>query len=159
MVPNGYLKAYREAGRQAVIHPVKLVHMMFERALTLLDEAEKGALANDPRQRGENISRVIAILNELNASLDHDRGGEQAAFLAGLYESMIVELPKVSINNDVEVLRRTRRYIGRLKKIWEETAMAEHESGKDAAGKGQARSFCGGGGSENVRVANLSVSI
>ncbi len=159
MAPNGYLKAYREAGRQAVIHPVKLIHMMFERAITLLDEAEKGALANDPRQRGENISRVIAILNELNASLDHENGGEQAAFLAGLYESMIVELPKVSIDNDVEVIRRTRRYMGRLKEIWEETAMDEHESGQGATEKGRARAFCGGRRGESVSVANLSVSI
>lgn len=150
-----YLKAYREAGTQAVIHPVKLIHMMFERAVTLLDEAEKGALAGDPRQRGENVSRVIAIVNELNAALDHERGGEQAAFLAGLYESILLELPRVAIDNDVEILRRARRYMKRLKEIWEQTAMEELAAGKAPA----PRAASGGGRGENVRVANLSVSI
>lgn len=152
-----YVKAYREAGRQAVIHPVRLIHMMYERALVLLDEAEKGVMENDPRRRGENISRVIAIVNELNAALDHERGGDQAAFLAGLYEAMIVELPRVSIENDVEIIRRSRRYLGRLKQIWEETAMAELAAGKVPAGKDTGRGA--GGRGAGLRVANLSVSI
>ncbi len=160
MAPNEFLKAYRQAGRQAVIPPVKLIHMLFERGIVHLDEAEKGVLANDPRQRGENVSKVIAIVTELNAAIDRKKGGESAEFLASLYEAILFELPRVAVSNDVEVVRQARRYLRRLKEIWEETAMRENIAG-DTPVEGDVSSpaIAGGRGDGNKRVANLSLSI
>ncbi len=163
MAPNEFLKAYRQTGRQAVIHPVKLIHMLFERGIVHLDEAEKGAQANDARQRGENISKVIAIVTELNTSLDRDKGGESAEFLASLYEAILLELPKVAISNDVAIIRQARRYLVRLKEIWEETAMREKNAAPgDSAPeerKAPQAAVAGGSGHDGRRVANFSVSI
>jgi len=162
MSGNELFKAYRQAGRQAVVPPVKLIQMLFDRGIAHLDEAERGAMANDPKRRGENLSKVIAIVSELNVSLDHKKGGESAEFLASLYEAILLELPKVALNNDIAIIRQARSYLKRLKDIWEETAMREEREEKGAvkaAGEAKENSSQGGRGERNLRVANLSVSI
>ena len=117
--------AYHQSEIQSKIHPVKLIHMMYERTLVLLDLSEKGIIEKNPQIRGENLGKTIAIITELNASVKEDDNSEAARFLRGLYGAILTELPKVAISDDIQIIRRTRTYINRLKEIWEETAMVE----------------------------------
>ena len=55
---------------------------------------------------------------------------ESTEFLRGLYNAMLMELPKVSINNDIKILKRTEAYILKLKEIWENDVMAEEKANK-----------------------------
>lgn len=124
--------AYRQTQAQSKIHPVKLIHMMYERALVHLQMAEEGIVQKSPKVRGENLSKAIAIITELNASVKDDDSSEAAQFLRGLYGAILVELPKVAVSGDVQVLRQAAVYIKKLNQIWEQTAMREME---EAAGK------------------------
>lgn len=117
--------AYQTSEAQTQIHPVKLIHLLYERVLVHLEMAEKGALANNVKERGENLSKAIAIIAELNASIKEGDDSEAAAFLRGLYSAILIELPKVGISGDVEIIRQSHRYLNRLREIWESTAMAE----------------------------------
>lgn len=126
MVYSHMVNAYRRSEKQAEIHPVRLIHMMYERILTHLQYAEAGIKEGNPKKRGENLGKAIALITELNASIKQDDESEAAHFLRGLYNSILMELPKVSVSGKVDVLRQTARYIKELKKIWEETAMIEH---------------------------------
>ncbi len=119
-------KRYRQTEKLATIHPVKLVHLMYERVLVHLDLVLEAVEERDPVKRGENLGRAIAIVTELNASIRKEDASEAAEFLRGLYSAILVELPKVAVNNDAEIVRRARRYLGKLKEIWEQTAMREH---------------------------------
>ncbi len=127
--------AYRQTEQLASIHPVKLIYLMYERVLSHLDLALEAMEEDNPVKRGENIGRAIALITELNASIKKDDDSEAAAFLRGLYAAILVELPKVALNNDQEIVRRARRYMGRLKTLWEETAMREHGLAVEPAGK------------------------
>ncbi|MFH1216582.1 MAG: flagellar export chaperone FliS [Pseudomonadota bacterium] len=120
--------AYRQSEAQSKIHPVKLIHLMYERTLIHLDMALIGIENKSPQLKGENLGKAIAIITELNASVKDDDDSEAALFLRGLYNAILVELPKAAVNNDAQVVRQTSSYIRRLKEIWEETAMAELES-------------------------------
>jgi len=124
--------AYQKSEAQAEIHPVKLIHLMYERVLTHLDQAEQGLLQKNVKLRGENLSKAIAIISELNAAIKENDNTEAADFLRGLYSAILVELPKVSISHDVEIIRQTSRYIQKLKSVWEETAMKEAGLSKTA---------------------------
>lgn len=135
MVTNQVVNAYRKSSKHASIHPVKLIHMMYERVLTHFEHAEAGVKEGDPKKRGENLGKAIAIITELNASVKHDDGSEAARFLRGLYNSILVELPKVSVSGDIRTLRQAHQYIAELKKIWEETAMSENGFGTDTGGR------------------------
>lgn len=125
MVARQAINAYRKTVVQTDIHPVKLIHMMYERVLTHLEQAEIGVRDNAPKVRGENLGRAIAIITELNASIKQDDDSEVADFLRGLYGAILVELPKVSISGDIKILKRAHAYIKELKETWEQTAMRE----------------------------------
>ncbi len=118
--------AYRRAAIQEQnIPPEKLIYLLYERVLKHLRWAGEGIDEQNPQKRGENLGKAIAIVAELNASLDMETAGEAAVFLRGLYVAILVELPKVSVSNDLEVLKRASRYLQKLKDIWEQTAMQE----------------------------------
>lgn len=125
MVGQKVLNAYRTMEKQAEIHPVKLIHMLYERVLVHLQLAEEGIREQLPKKRGENLGKAIAIITELQASIKSEDHSEAARFLRGLYGAILVELPRVSVSQDVKVLRQTSIYLERLKQIWEETAMRE----------------------------------
>ena len=126
MVSKQASDAYFQAQASAKIHPVKLVHMMYERLLFNLTCACEGIEENDVKKRGESLSKAIAIITELNCSLRPGDESAPALFLRGMYEVMLVELGKVAVSKDVAVIRQAHRYVSRLKKIWEETAMQEN---------------------------------
>jgi len=125
MVGQKVLNAYRTTEKQAEIQPAKLIHMLYERVLVHLELAEEGIREQTPRKRGENLGKAIAIITELQASIKSEDHSEAAQFLRGLYGAILVELPKVSVSQDVKVLRQACIYLERLKGIWEETAMRE----------------------------------
>jgi flagellar protein FliS len=126
---------YQKSEAQAETHPVKLIHLMYERVLTHLELAEQGVLQKDVKLRGENLSKAIAIISELNAAIKKDDKTETADFLRGLYSAILVELPKIGISQNVEIVRQSIRYIQKLKSIWEETAMKEAGFSKAANGE------------------------
>jgi len=123
---NQVLDAYRKSEKQASVHPVKLIHMLYERVLTHLEHAEVGVKENNPRKRGENLGKAIAIITELNASIKQEDGSEAAQFLRALYTAILIELPKVTISGDTKILHRSHAYLKELKDVWEQTAMREH---------------------------------
>jgi flagellar protein FliS len=125
MVGQKVLDAYRTTEKQAEIQPVKLIHMLYERVLVHLELAEEGIREQTPKKRGENLGKAIAIITELQASIKSEDHSEAAQFLRGLYGAILTELPRVSVSQDVKVLRQARSYLERLKQIWEETAMRE----------------------------------
>ena len=125
MVGQQALSAYQKTATQAEIPPVKLIHMLYERLLVHLAMPEQGIKENSPKVRGENLGKAIAIITELNASISSEDETDAAHFLRGLYTSILVELPKVAVSLDVNILQQTSKYMRQLKEIWEQTAMAE----------------------------------
>ncbi len=125
MVGQKVLNAYRTTEKQAEIHPVKLIHMLFERVLVHLELAEEGIREKSPKKRGENLGKAIAIITELQASIKSEDHSEAAKFLRGMYGAIMFELPKISVSQDVKILRQAHTYLARLKQVWEETAMKE----------------------------------
>lgn len=104
--------------------PRRLILMLYDGALRFLKEARQGALEKNPQKRGENLGRAIAIIAELQASLNPNMNDDATEFLRGLYSSILMELPKASLNNNVKPIEQTERYIAQLRKIWAEQVMA-----------------------------------
>ena len=124
MVSSQAENAYQQTVMQTKIHPVELIHMLYERVLVHLELAEAAILKDQPLNRGEHLSKAIAIVTELYVSVKPDES-EASQFLLGLYEAILAELPKVGTSKDVEVLRRSHRYLKQLKEVWEDVAMQE----------------------------------
>ena len=119
---NNYLNNHYEG-----MDPKQLILLLYKGALSRINLAREGIQEDDIKKRGENVSRVIAIISELHASLDPDMKDESTEFLRGLYETMLMELPKVSLNNDIQILNRTEKYIAKLAEIWTHEVMGKEE--------------------------------
>ncbi len=110
--------------------PEQLILMLFRGALDRIRLAGEGIEENNIQKRGENLSKAIAIVSELNSSVDTTMNDEGTQFLRGLYSAILTELPKVSLTNDMEILRRTHAYISKLKEIWEAEVMGKGSQNK-----------------------------
>ena len=120
--------AYLQAKVQPETDPKRLILMLYEGVLEDLRLAKEGIEQQDTRKRGEHLSRAVAIVSTLLTSLHNDTMDESIAFLRGLYQSMLVELAKVAVTHDVQVLDLAFRYLERLKQIWEHDVMGTHTS-------------------------------
>lgn len=105
--------------------PEQLILMLYKGALSRMCLTREGIKEKNAKKKGENLSKAIAIISELNASIDTNKGDESTLFLRGLYVAILAELPKVNLNNDLKTLDRAEKYISRLKEIWETDVMAK----------------------------------
>ncbi len=128
--------AYRRTEKMAAIHPVKLIHLMYERIIAHLDLVVEGIDQGNVIKRGENLGKAIAIITELNASIKTDDQSEAAAFLRGLYTSILVELPKVSIKNDKAIAVKAQEVYQAV----DGDLGADGHAGKRPAGRAQSGS-------------------
>ncbi len=123
MVHGNALNSYHKAQVYDEMDPKKLILMLYEGAIKRVVLAREGIKNGKPKLRGENLGKAIAIISELNACLDDNIKTEEINFLRGLYTAMLTELPKVSVNEDIEILNRTEKYLAELKRIWVTTVM------------------------------------
>ncbi|WP_321494904.1 flagellar export chaperone FliS [uncultured Desulfobacter sp.] len=130
MVYNA-LSSYQKVQISSEINPQKLILMLYEGAIKRITFAREGVINKNPKQRGENLSKAIAIISELNTSLRNTED-EQIAFLRSLYIAMMQELAKVSVTNDIQTLDRAIKYLMELKRIWETTVMGQNNTAKGA---------------------------
>ena len=132
MVYGNAFNSYQKAQVYDEMDPNRLILMLYEGAIKRIILARQGIKNDNPKLRGENIGKAIAIIAELNACLDTTIKTEEINFLRGLYAAMLVELPKVSVSGDIKILDRAEKYMKELKKIWETTVMnKDHKSGSD----------------------------
>jgi flagellar protein FliS len=74
------------------------------------------------KMRGENISKVIGILTELDCALDRDADDELVENLSDLYRYMVDRLTHANVKNDPDALKEVERLLTALKDGFEGAA-------------------------------------
>ena len=116
------LNKYRQNSISTIEDPQKIVKLLFEAATKELGLVKVNF--NEPKERGKHLGKAIAIVGELQAGVNLEKGGEAAEFLYGLYGAIIRELSKISgKEKDLEIIERSIRYLSELKKIWIECVL------------------------------------
>jgi flagellar protein FliS len=77
--------------------PIELVRLLYQAATGALREARRHLEAGDILERTRAISKASAVLLELTAALDFERGGEIAQRLAQLYDYMLRRLTEANL--------------------------------------------------------------
>ncbi len=98
--------------------PHELIEMLFEGAAARLTKALGCIEHGDIEGRSASINATISILHGLQASLDHDRGGDLAGNLDELYGYMGRRLLRANADNDAAVLREVMDLLGTLREAW-----------------------------------------
>ena len=113
MTPHG-LNAYRATEAQSRT-PLELVVMLYDGAVRFIGVARDAIGRRDIPARRDALSRALAIVSELQSTLNIDKGGEIALKLDGLYDYINERLLEAAMKNSVEPLDEARKILGTLR--------------------------------------------
>jgi flagellar secretion chaperone FliS len=98
--------------------PLELVVMLYDGVLGHLSVARDAIERKDIGARRDAMSRALAILGELQNTLNVEHGGEIAAALDDLYSYATRRLMQAVVDNDVEPVDEVRRLLDGLRDSW-----------------------------------------
>ena len=117
---NG-LNAYRQTQVQSRT-PLELVVMLYDGAIKSMTAAREAILRRDIRARRDAISKALAIISELQSTLNLEQGGQIASSLDDLYGYSTRRLLDAAAKNDVKPLDEIRRVFETLRDAWQTIA-------------------------------------
>ena len=98
---------------------LQLVVMLYDGAITFLNQAKEKMAAQDASGKGLCIGKALDIIAELNASLNFQKGHEVAANLFHLYNFMTAHLTRANLNWDAVALDEVINILAQLRDAWE----------------------------------------
>lgn len=98
----------------------RLVVMLYDGAIKFLKLAIRQIEDGNNEAKGQYINRAQDIINELNAVLDMERGGEIAVNLRKLYMFMTSRLAEANIKRDINMLNEVIKLMEELNQGWKE---------------------------------------
>ena len=96
----------------------KLVVMLYEGAIKFLKQAIPEMEAGNHEAKSKYLNKAENIINELNAVLDMEAGGEIATNLRGLYMFMIRHLNEANIKQDTQRIEEVIKLLEELNQSW-----------------------------------------
>ncbi len=100
----------------------RLVVMLYDGAIKFLKLAVRELEAGNFAAKGQYINRAQDVINELNAVLDMETGGEIATNLRGLYALMNRHLGQANIKRSPEMIQEVIKLLEELNQSWKAIA-------------------------------------
>lgn len=113
--------AYRETAVMTA-SPVQLVVMLYDGANRFLKQAIAAHEHAQPLKASAPLGRAQAIVEELFATLDVERGGEVAGRLQGIYVFCLSEMADARMDAKPDRLHEVVRLLGELRESWSQLA-------------------------------------
>jgi flagellar protein FliS len=120
-------RAVRSHGLVADASPTRLVQIMFEHILSYLASAsgcmqriKDNRPLSDVIAKGNAMSKAIALIGQLNGTLDMERGGQIAENLRALYEYMLNRLTLANATNDTSLVAEVSGLVAKIKSGWDQ---------------------------------------
>ncbi len=117
------LQAYQAVNVQSR-SPLELVVMLADGTLRFLQQARDAETRGDIAGRAAGISRTLAIIGELQSTLNMDEGGPVASELERLYSYMSNRLLDVTLKRDVGAIDEVHKLMALLRDGWARAAEA-----------------------------------
>jgi flagellar secretion chaperone FliS len=119
-------RAVSNRGLVAEASPTRLVQIMYEEVLTQLIIAQ-GCMTrisnnlplNEIVAKGKAMGKAIRLINQLNGTLDMERGGEIAANLRSLYVYMLARLTLANATLDASIVGEVITLVRKVKSGWD----------------------------------------
>lgn len=99
--------------------PLELVVMLYDGVLRFLGTAEDAVRRGDIPARRTALSKALAIISELQSTLNMEHGGDIARSLDDLYRYASLRLLDAAARNDAEPIEETIRLFRTLREGWE----------------------------------------
>lgn len=121
MRPAHGLAAYRHTEVQSRT-PIELVVMLYDGALRFLGAGRAAIERNDIAARRDAFSRLLAIISELQSTLNIEGGGPVAVSLDELYTFVTQRVMASAMDNSVAPLDEARTVLETLRDGWHQIA-------------------------------------
>jgi flagellar protein FliS len=120
-------RSVRSHGLVAAASPTRLVQIMFEQTLEQLATAQ-GCMARihdnlpltDVITKGKALGKAIRLIEQLNNTLDMQRGQNIAENLRSLYIYMLARLTLANATNDPKIVAEVASLILKVKSGWDQ---------------------------------------
>ncbi len=118
---------YRETAIKTA-NPLQLVVILYDGAIQALQEAREHMKRKDIGKRTRCLNRSVAIISELQASLNFSASGSIAESLDRLYDYMKQGIFKAGIEQQTEPLNHIIGLLESLRSAWGELASQSHDA-------------------------------
>jgi flagellar protein FliS len=119
-------RAVNSHGLVADASPARLVQIMFEQILSQLaiaqgcmERIKDNRPLNEVVAKGKALGRAIRLINQLNSTLDMERGREIAANLRDLYLYMLNRLTLANVTSDGRLVAEVAALVHQVKTGWD----------------------------------------
>lgn len=109
--------------------PLELVVMLYDGALTFMGTAQQAIRRGDIAARKTAISKALAIVSELQSTLNMEQGGALASSLDELYRWSSVRLLDATVHNDPAPIEEVMQVFRTLRDGWSGIASAPASPG------------------------------
>jgi flagellar secretion chaperone FliS len=120
-------RSVRSHGLVAEASPARLVQIMFEQILAQLATAQgcMGRIANNQPvneviSKGKALGKAIRLIDQLNNTLDMERGQNIAENLRALYVYMLARLTLANVTNDAKIVVEVASLVQKVKTGWDQ---------------------------------------
>jgi flagellar secretion chaperone FliS len=104
--------------------PGQLVVMLYDGCLRFLHQAAYAMREGNAAESGARLSRAEAIIEELLATLDLEKGGVVASRLQGIYVFCSKHLIEARLGRDPEMIDKVSELLSELRDAWAQVAAA-----------------------------------
>ena len=125
-------RAVRSHGLVADASPTRLVQIMFEHILSNLavahgcmERIHDNRPLSDVVTKGTAMGKAIRLINQLNGTLDMERGGEIAESLRALYVYSLARLTLANATNDASIVAEVSNLMRDIKIGWDQIVTDE----------------------------------
>jgi flagellar secretion chaperone FliS len=115
------IQQYRQASVSNIddADPHTLISIVLQHILGNI-AATKGAIERkDVESKAKSLNKALALIGELQGSLDVEQGGEMAQNLAALYDYSIRTLTEANLQNSQEKLDEVAKIFINIKEGWD----------------------------------------
>lgn len=118
-VQNGSLarRAYQDVTVQTAT-PGQILLRLHEGAIRFTRQAQEAIRAKKPSEKGLYITKVMAIIDQLNMALDHQAAPEMCANLERLYVFLLDQLNEANVKMDPAPLDVVLQHLTMLHETW-----------------------------------------
>jgi flagellar protein FliS len=102
--------------------PEQLIVMCYDGMLRFLKSAMNAMDQKNVPEKVRYINKTLAIVEELQSTLNFEKGGEIAVNLDRLYSFFSSELMQASLDNDLVKMRRIHQMCQDLRESWAKVA-------------------------------------
>jgi flagellar protein FliS len=119
-------RSVRSHGLVADASPARLVQIMFEHILSdlataqgCMERIENNMPLGEVVAKGKSLGKAIRLINQLNVTLDMERGRQIAENLRALYLYMLERLTLANVTNDARIVAEAASLVRKVKSGWD----------------------------------------